>query len=146
MRINNLYGFIIPWILGLKLIQKDKNLLLKMFPFIALMSTLINFWGRYNKFWILKPRLRKRRYLTTMPFNIGLFPILGTTMVYIIRSSKLHPSFWYVLNSLLTTGLEFSYKSLGRVVYGNGWNLFKTFISYLISNYSTYRYYLWLYK
>ncbi len=68
-------GIVVPWILGLWLIKRDRNLVLRISPFVWTISTLVCLWGDFNKYWILKPKLRKNQYLTTMPFNFGLIPI-----------------------------------------------------------------------
>ncbi|MGG0412944.1 CBO0543 family protein [Peribacillus simplex] len=147
MRINILFGFIFPWILGLVLLKKDKNHFLSLYPFIAVISNLICLWGQSKGYWNVKPKLSKRQYLTTLPFNFGLYPILGIFMVYIIRTvSKVNPYLLILLFSAITTINEFIYLLFGRVTYGNGWNINKTFLSYIVPYFLTYKYYLWFIK
>lgn len=146
MRINFLVGLILPWLGGLFLIKKDKVLFSRLYLFATGVATVINLWGNCNNFWILKPKLRKRQYLTTTPFNFGLYPIMGILMNFFIKHSNKAASIWIIFFSIFTTAFEFSFKLLGRVIYGNSWNLAKTFMSYFFSYSLTYQYYLWLSK
>lgn len=135
-------GFLIPSVLGLWLFKKDKKLVLRIVPFVWVIAIFVCLWGDYKKFWILKPKLKKRQYLTTMPLNIGLYPISGVLMIYLIKN-KGEYVFWVITFSLFTTLAEFCAVLFGKVNYGSSWNIIKTFFSYLIPYYLVYRYYLW---
>lgn len=142
MKRNVLIGFIFPWILGLWLIKKDKETFKKLYPFSTMISVLISLWGDYNQYWILNPKLRKRQYLTNVPFNFGLYPILGILMIFLIKKFSINTFLWILMFFILTTIKELLLKRLGIVNYYNHWNLSKTFLSYLIPYFLTYNYYL----
>lgn len=141
MRFNIWGGLVIPWILGIGLLKKNKELV-RIVPFVWVSATFVSLWGDSKKYWKVKPKLKKRQYLTTMPFNLGLYPIASVFMVYLIQKTRKN-TLWIIIFSLLTTVKEFGMLLFKRTTYGNGWNIIKTFFSYLIPYYLVYRYYLW---
>jgi hypothetical protein len=141
MRFNILVGLILPWILGIGLLKKHKELI-KIVPYVWALATFLNVWGGYHKFWVVEPKLTKRQYLTTMPYNFGLYPVLSVFMNYFIKKTK-KKFFGIMFFSFLTTVAEFCMVLLKKVRYGNGWNIVKTFFSYVVTYYLIYRYYLW---
>lgn len=136
-------GLIIPAVFGLRLFKSNKKLVLKIFAFVWVLSTLVNLWGNYNKFWMVKPKLKRRQFLTKIPFILGLYPTLSALMVYFIKKTQGKNNLWVVTFSLFTTFTEFCMLVFGWVKYRNGWNITKTFFSYLIPYYLVYRFYLW---
>ena len=140
MRFNIWGGFIIPWMLGICFLKKDKTLV-RIVPFVSVVATLVCLWGDYKKYWIVKPRLKKKQYLTIMPFNFGLYPIASVFMVYLIQKTREKNSI--IIFSLLTTFAEFCMVLFEKVKYGIDWNIIKAFFSYLMPYYLVYRYYLW---
>jgi len=141
MRFNIWMGFIIPWILGIGLLKKQKELV-RIVPFVWVLSTLVNVWGDYYKFWIVKPKRKSKQYLTTMPYNLGLYPMLSMFMVYWIKNNRKSLPLIFLF-SLFTTVAEYGMVLLKKVTYGENWSCLKTFFSYLLPYYLVYRYYLW---
>src|SRR3954452_2265351 len=141
MRFNIWGGLIIPWILGIGLLKKNKELV-GIVPFVWVVATFVCLWGDYKKYWIVIPKLKKRQYLTAMPFNLGLYPIASVLMVYLIKKTK-NNILWISIFSLLTTVSEFCMVLFGKVRYGNDWNTIKTFFLYLVPYYLVYKYYVW---
>ncbi len=141
MRFNILMGFVMPWFFGIILFKKQKKLL-RIVPFVCVISTLVCIWGDYYKFWIVKPKIKRKQYLTTMPYNLGLYPILSVVMVNRINKTKQGLLLVFIF-TLFTTIAEYGMVLLKKVTYKNGWNILKTYISYLIPYYLVYRYYLW---
>ncbi len=141
MWLNIWSGLIIPVVLGMRLFKRNKELVLKIFPFVWALSTLVNLWGNHNRLWMVKPKLKKRQYLTKIPFILGLYPTLSVLMVYLIKKRK--NKLWIITFSL-TTFAEFCMLVFRWVRYENGWNITKTFFSYLIPYYLAYRYYAWV--
>ncbi|WP_425432197.1 CBO0543 family protein [Halobacillus massiliensis] len=78
--------------------------------------------------------------LSTLPFILGLYPVFSSYMIFFIKEYK-KTWYWILLFSFGTTFLELLLLLYGRVIYGNGWNIFFTFISYLIPYYVTYLFY-----
>ncbi len=105
MRFNIWCGLIIPWILGMGLLKKNKKLV-RIVPFVWVTATFVSLWGDSKKYWKVKPKLKKRQYLTTMPFNLGLYPIASVFMVYLIQKTRKY-TLWIIIFSLLTTVKEF---------------------------------------
>ncbi|WP_143001415.1 CBO0543 family protein [Tenuibacillus multivorans] len=140
---NIICGLIIPNILGLWFFKKDKKLLIKIVPFVWVMATLVQVWGSYRKYWILKPRIRKGKFLSTMPFSLGLYPILSVLMIYFIKHTKGLNTILIFIFSFFTTVAEICALLMGWLKYGNNWNIIKTFFSYLLPYYSVYKYYFW---
>ncbi|SDI02898.1 hypothetical protein SAMN05216352_104152 [Alteribacillus bidgolensis] len=143
MVVNILLFLLFPWVFGVWLFKRDKTIFLRMFPFGMAVAIVIDLWGQYHNYWILKPVLKKRQYLTTMPLNFGLYPILSALVCYIIKNSKERPSSWILVFTCLLTVIEFTSKIFGFAAYRNGWNLMKTFLAYLVALHLVYRYYVW---
>jgi hypothetical protein len=140
MRVNTVLFFIIPWVVATIFFRGQKRLFKGMFPFAFLLSLALCLWGDHNKYWILKPNLRKFQVMTTMPLNLGLYPVLSALMVYLIKQTKESAASWILVFTCFTTILEFLMKLSGRATYDNGWNLNKTFFSYLIPYYFIHKY------
>lgn len=62
-----------------------------------------------------------------------MYPVLGCFMMNRIDSKKHSTFFTLIYYSLFTTLLEYGAFSVGIVVYGNGWNIGWTFISYFVA-------------
>ncbi|WP_018922451.1 hypothetical protein [Salsuginibacillus kocurii] len=148
MKLNILSGFLLPWLLiGSWLVRKDKQLICKMVPFGVLLSFVLNFWGDCRRYWLVYPKVKRGQFLTVMPFNLGLFPLLASLLVYCVQQSRnIGPFSWIMGFTCFTTVLEFMFVLAKRAVYGNGWDLNKTFFTYLIPFHVAYRYYLWAYR
>ncbi|MDV2686056.1 CBO0543 family protein [Alkalihalophilus lindianensis] len=140
MRMNTFLFFIIPWLIATIFFRGQKRLFRGLFPFSSLLSTSVCLWGDYHRYWVFKPNLKKFQVMTTMPLTLGLYPVLSTLMVYLIKQTKESASSWILTFTCLTTILEFLMKLFGRATYGNGWTLNKTFISYLIPYYLVHKY------
>jgi len=137
---NILLGFLIPWIFGIWLYSVMPRLVLTIAPFASVISFLVNNWGIYNQLWVLRPVL-KIQTTSTIPVNIGLYPIISCFTCYFILRSRFHPFFWILLSSTGQTVLEMTAYYYGRVLYDNGWNFAGTFVSYLIPGLITYYYF-----
>lgn len=144
MLLNIVIGLIIPWIIGIFLYFKEKELLLTTFPFASSLALVINAWGFNRNYWNLYPF--ECEHISDIPFDIGLYPIIGVYMLYFIRHTKLKPYFIISYAILLTTFLEFLGVLSGRVFYANGWNLLYTFFSYIFPYIIFYYFYLYLIK
>lgn len=144
MLLNIVIGLIIPWLFGLKLYFKDRNLFLITMPFSSSLALVINAWGFNKDYWNLFPF--ELQHISDLPFNIGLYPIIAVYMLCIIRKIKLNPYIIILSTALLTTFLEFLGLLTGRVFYANGWNIIYTFFSYLLPYVLTYYYYLYFRK
>ncbi|WP_103106621.1 CBO0543 family protein [Brevibacillus reuszeri] len=142
---NILLGFVIPWIFGLWLYTVNPKLVLTMAPFSSVISFLVNHWGIYNGLWILTPIL-KIKTTSTIPMDIGLFPIISCFTCYFIQKSRFHPFLWILLFSTGQTILELTAYFYGKVLYSNDWNFAGTFLSYLIPGLITYYYFCLLRK
>lgn len=144
MFLNILIALIIPWILMIILYFRDKKVVLIIAPFQSMLAYTINAMGFYYGFWDLYPFNNKE--IVHVPFDIGIYPMLSAYMVYHIKSTKLkekiNPFTVIVIFTLLTTCIEGAGVFMGRVVYGKGWNIGWTFMSYLIPYILNYYYYL----
>ncbi|MGG3449907.1 hypothetical protein [Domibacillus aminovorans] len=114
---NNMYfiiiAFIIPWLIVLlHLHPKDKKLIPLIGPFGVVVSFLTNELGLYFGFWEVYP-FPDSKTIATLPFNLGLFPILGCYMIFFIKKRMTHPYFVVFLATLFTTILEFIFVLMG---------------------------------
>lgn len=135
---------VLPWtVCVFHLYKKDKKVVLFIVSFISIISFVVNDFGIYFGFWSVYPFDLKD--LSIMPFNLGLYPILGNYMIFFIRKYR-YPYLIILLMALITTILEIIFLLSGRVIYGNGWNAIWTFFSYLLPYLVVYWYYLYLKK
>jgi hypothetical protein len=129
MTFNIVTGFFIPWILGIYIYIKEKRLFLTIYPFGCTVSYTINMIGFYFRFWDIEPY--GYGVFTSLPLNLGLYPIVRTYFVYLLYRRANKPVYLLFIFSLLTTGYEYLMLILKKGIYGHGWNLFWTFVSYL---------------
>ncbi|WP_054636492.1 hypothetical protein [Thalassobacillus sp. C254] len=143
MLFNIMIGFLFPWVMGLILYKKDKQVITRAVPFVSVISLIINILG--NRYWVVKPKIssRKLQFLTTMPHNFGYFPILGALMIYWRKKRVFSEKADLFLCTLLSTFFELIAVAAGRVEYRNGWNIYKTFLSYLFPAYLLYKFNCW---
>ncbi|OMF48734.1 CBO0543 family protein [Paenibacillus peoriae] len=129
MTLNIIIGFIVPWILGLGFI-KDKKLMFVFVPLAVALATVTDTIG-FNYFWFLQPRFRNAS-LSALPFNLGLYPIVSCFMLYFISNKGVKAVSSVLVTSVFLTVIEWIFKEFDRVTYFNGWNIFWTFISYVV--------------
>ncbi|WP_425262364.1 CBO0543 family protein [Paenibacillus pectinilyticus] len=125
----------LPWVLVLFLIRKQPVLFIIISPVSALISMSINAIGYYFGFWNFKPLFDKTPTISAMPFDMGLYAVLGSLLIYTLskQSVRLNPVFIILIFGLFTTFLEYIAFHFTFVTYGNGWNIGWTFISYTIA-------------
>ncbi|GIM29444.1 hypothetical protein CPJCM30710_21100 [Clostridium polyendosporum] len=140
MILNITLGFVIPWIFGIILYFKDKKTLLVVAPFHGLISYTVNEFGYHFNFWRLIPVHIHDDY-TSLSTNIGLYPILGSYLIYYIQKKKNNPLIYIFIFTFITTVMEYVGFLTGLVTYGNGWNVGWTFLSYLLPYTVAYLYY-----
>lgn len=130
MVLNIIIGFLIPWIFCIMLYLKDKKVILTIAPFTSALCYLINTWGFYMNFWKVHPF--QYHIYSSVTFNMGLYPVLGSYLVYLIQKKRMNPYLLILIVTIFTTILEGLAFLFGLVIYTNGWNIIYTFISYLI--------------
>ncbi|MFC3801209.1 CBO0543 family protein [Cohnella sp. GCM10012308] len=134
MVINWIIGFIIPWLcLALIPVPNKRNLCLRVGPIGSLIAFLFNdIFVRYG-FWIAKPITDANESFSTLPFNLGLYPVWGIFLVYFIERRTWSPIFVIFFCSLGITFAEWILVKLKWILYGNGWNIGWTYCSYLVA-------------
>ncbi|WP_332455460.1 CBO0543 family protein [Domibacillus aminovorans] len=128
----------------LHLHPRDKKLIPLIGPFASVNAFLVNELGVQFGFWHVY-LFNNANTLPAIPVNLGLYPILGCYLIFFIKKSN-HPYLIVFLMTLFTTLTEAIFVLMGIVVYGNGWNIFWTFISYLVPYLFDYWFYLYLKK
>ncbi|OES45894.1 CBO0543 family protein [Domibacillus iocasae] len=138
--------FVIPWVIAVLHLQlKDKKLIPLIAPFASVNAFLVNGLGVDLGFWHVYP-FTKPEILSTLPFNLGLYPVLACYMIYFIKKSSKSPYLIVFFIAFVTTLVEALFFLLGKVSYGNGWNIFWTFVSYLFPYMFGYWFYRYLKK
>ncbi|MBB6214739.1 hypothetical protein HNQ80_000822 [Anaerosolibacter carboniphilus] len=140
MHFNILLGFLFPWLLGFYLYLKDKKTVLSIAPFSSLVAHLFNMLGMHLGLWQVTPF--HLFDVSVLPFELGLYAILGSLLVYTIQRTKLNHHLIILIFGASTTLLEQLSFFLGIVHYSNSWNIWWTFISYLTPYYLVYSYYI----
>ncbi|WP_350356272.1 CBO0543 family protein [Cohnella hashimotonis] len=85
---------------------------------------------RYG-FWIAKPVTEANESFSTLPFNLGLYPVWGSILIQFIERRNWSPTIAIFIGSLGITFAEWGLVKSKWIVYGNGWNIGWTFVSYL---------------
>lgn len=144
MIFNIIVGFIIPWISGIVFYFKNRKILFIISPFSSAIAFIVNLAGPFCGFWSIYPY----RYgvFSSIPFDLGLYPILSVYLIYYINKTKINPYLLIIIATIFTTLLELFGILTGRVIFSNGWNLSFTFISYLIPYLLNYWFYIQLKK
>lgn len=137
--------FLIPWIICiLHLYKKEKMLVFLIAPFFSVVAYSVNAFGFYFGFWEVLPFPSQKNY-ATLPFELGIYPVLACYLIYFIKIIN-KPYVVLFLMTLFITLLELVFVYFGRVIYGNGWNIYHTFFSYLLPYLLAYWYYRYLIK
>ncbi|CAN7408370.1 hypothetical protein LJR153_002625 [Paenibacillus sp. LjRoot153] len=139
--INILIGFVVPWLFGIALFKKAPTLAILIFPVTAFISLLINVFGYHMKFWHFTPLIEGVETISSLPFDIGFYPLTGCIAIYWIDIKKKHPLIVLILLSILLTGLEYIAYLVGKVVYSHGWTIGWTFVSYFVAFAAVYGFY-----
>lgn len=137
MLLNIIVGFIVPWVIGLIIIDEHK-IIYYIAPFASVVSFIIDDLGFYY-FWSLYPF--DLRNLSGIPFNIGLYCLYPCIIIELIRKYDISVYIGLPVTSLILTLMEESALLLGRVVYHNYWNIVATYFSYFISLLTSYAFY-----
>ena len=141
MILNIIFGFIIPWLtMGMYLYKKDKKIIFYIIPFASLVAFGVNLFGYTLNLFHLEPL--ELGILSTFPTNLGYFPLLGGLFIYSIRASSFNNKLKMILFSILSSALEYNFVISGKIVYSENWNIFFTFLSYLLAYTVGYYYYI----
>ncbi|KRF18641.1 CBO0543 family protein [Paenibacillus sp. Soil787] len=140
--VNIILGFIIPWIFGLFLYKKASNIVILISPISSIISSVINAVGYHLEFWDFTPLIQNDETISALPFDIGLYPVTTSFMIYWIHSKNHKPIMSLLIFCALLTGIEFIGVLIHKVQYSNGWNLGWTFVSYFIAEIIVYGYYV----
>ncbi len=130
-------GFLLPWVVGIYLIVRNRNILLAVGSIMSVLAFLINAVGMYVGFWTLPPISDT---ISTLPFEVGLYPILAVLMIQIALWTKCNTNWLVVVFAVATTFLEQIALWLGWITYGHGWNTWLTILSYLLPYWIVVRY------
>jgi len=140
MLLNFIAGFILPWIISIKYIKKNPEIFIVIAPIGTTLAYTINSWAFHFGYWKVTPV--SYNYFSTLPFDLGLYPVYACLMVVLISAYKNNPYLIVFIASVFLTFLEFIALMFGKVIYTNGWNIGLTFISYLVPLLMSYWYYL----
>ncbi|WP_397334371.1 CBO0543 family protein [Paenibacillus glycanilyticus] len=132
MIFNIIVGFIIPWLcfVAARLPNKIK-LALRVFPISSLIAFLLNDFFVKHGFWIVKPIVETNESYSAIPFNLGLYPVWGIFLIYVIERRIWSPIIFICIWSIGITCAEYVLVVMGRVIYDNGWHIAWTLISYI---------------
>lgn len=137
-------GFIIPWLLGLFLYKRQVKLIILISPIASTVAFFINAWG-FNFYWKLDPSFTNMS-LSAMPYELGYYPFLAILFIITIRDKKLKILTALLVFAISSTLFEFISVVMRRVIYRNEWNIYWTFLSYVLSYFIVFIYYQLLRK
>ncbi|PYE48064.1 hypothetical protein HUB98_01850 [Paenibacillus barcinonensis] len=130
MLINVVVGMLIPLLIGAWVLRGHYRFFVIYFPLGVALSSSINSVG-FNFFWNILPNTRNQGF-AALPMDLGIYPVTGCIMMYMILVRHTRPWPSIVISALLLTLIEWTGKLLGHVIYFNGWNIFWTFWSYFL--------------
>lgn len=131
MFLNVLLAFCVPWIFGLKLYKKDKKSILLLGPFGAVIAFTFDIIGQ-AKFWRTKP-IFKNKLVSATPCHLGVYPVSAGYLCHYLLKNKINSYLLILLFSLFMTFFEKFFVKINRVRFKNGWNIYWSFISYVLS-------------
>ncbi len=140
MAINIILGFVLPWAAGFYLYFKSKTILLILAPYASAWAFTINdilFNLNFDRF----VPINVSNDLTTLSVNLGLYPVLGSYMIYFIHLKKMSPYVLIFAFTCFTTLAEALGVLYGLVAYYNGWTIGWTIVSYILPYFACYWYY-----
>lgn len=138
---NIVIGFVVPWILAIYLMRKASIVIIITLPIASLVAILSNTFGFQLKFWSFTPLIHGEESISALPLDLGLYPVIACYMVHWIRISQTNHLVILFVTILFTTILEYVALLIGKTSYSNGWNIYWTFVSYLIAYGIVYLYY-----
>lgn len=144
MLFNFGFFFVLPWILGIYILKKDKTSVLIGAPISMALTTLINEITYRLRWYIFTPLSEKS--FAFFPANIGYFPIIGSLHTYIIRRYDINPYLLTLIMTGIETFFEFVAVKYGKIIYKNGWTLLHTAITYYCAHLAVYFYYTYVIK
>ncbi|GGH51669.1 hypothetical protein GCM10008014_17600 [Paenibacillus silvae] len=127
---NIIIGLLLPLLLGVWILRRHYSFLVLYYPLGVAVSACINNIG-FNFFWNILPNTRNQSF-AALPMDLGIYPITGCIMIYMIQVRRKRPWPAIFVSSLLLTLIEWTAKMMGHVIYFNGWNIFWTFWSYFL--------------
>lgn len=130
MLVNWVFGMLIPLLLGAWILRRHYRLFVFYYPLGVAISACINSIG-FNYFWNIMPHTRNEAF-AALPMDLGIYPVTGCIMMYLILVKNAKPWPSIVVSALLLTLIEWIAKMMGYVVYFNGWNIFWTYWSYFL--------------
>jgi hypothetical protein len=136
------FCFIIPWFIGIFLYFKDKQLIVTIAPFACAIGFILNTIGiDLGCFYPLQIGNIKPHTLAIFP-NVGLLTIESCIFIFMVHHSRIK---LLILNLVLTTIASvidsiFLYTNI--LVYKKGWNIPFTLLTYFLTFYIIYFYYL----
>ncbi|TDX48210.1 hypothetical protein [Orenia marismortui] len=139
MFFNIIIGFILPWIWGVRLYKKAPKIILFIAPISSVIAHIINELAVHYRFWKVKPF--GYGDFSRLPFDIGLYAVLGSLVIYLIHNQRINEYLVILFFTFLTTIGELMMVLIKRVDYFKGWNIYLTFLSYLIAYILVYIYY-----
>lgn len=132
-------GFIFPWLLGAYLVKNQTKLFIIFYPIGVATSILVNEIG-FNYFWKMDIVFQESS-LTGIPYDLGLYPILGCLFICVIHYKKMPILITFLIFTFVTTFGEYILVCLEKIVYRNEWNIIWTGVSYLFAYSIYYVYY-----
>jgi hypothetical protein len=140
MLFNVVAAFIIPWIIAIYLIRKNVNILLLIWPVGSVLAFTVDILGVHLDFWHVFP-FHDTEPFSALPMYLGLYPILACYMIYVYHTGRLNAFLSVIGFTSFITLMEYVALRVGYVVYGNGWAIYYTFLSYLVPLFLVYLYY-----
>ncbi|SDH46699.1 hypothetical protein [Alteribacillus bidgolensis] len=130
MFLNIVAGFIIPLILSFFLYKKYPKVIIFLYPLGISIAFAANDWG-YQYYWLVAP-FHDNPSLAVLPFNFGYFPFICYLFSYFKVKQLMNSNLLLMVFAFVTTCIEYLGVLLDRIHYYGEWNIFFTFLTYLI--------------
>lgn len=131
MLFNVALGIVLPWAVAIFVVRKDERFILAvMSPFATALGYTLNTLWSHQGFGYMLPKFEDNLTLAGLPCELGMFPV--TVSLFIIMTMRTKKVVWMLLLFALTdTACEGLGRTIGKLVYLNGWNIFETYIEYV---------------
>jgi hypothetical protein len=132
MTFNIMLGIVLPWAVAIFMVRKpERYIVAVMSPFATTLGYTLNTLWTHQGFGYMLPKFPDNLTLAGLPCELGVFPV--TVSLFIIMYRRTHKLIlMLILFPLVNTSCEALGLILGKLVYLKGWNLFETYIEYVV--------------
>jgi hypothetical protein len=136
--------FILPWIIGIFLYFKDKGMMVTIAPFSCSIGFILNTIGIDLGYFYPMQIGNMKPHTIAIFANIGLLTVEACIFIYLIAHTKIRVVILNLILSVIASLLDMIFIYANILVYTKGWNLQFSLLTYFLTFFVIYLYYLWI--